>query len=121
MIGKKIWAFADCYPPGWSSNTIPEMQSHEAICILNATDQQAIVKVTLYFTDKEPMGPFEISVASKRTKHANLAKFSDEIKPTMEYSLVAESNVPVVIQYTRLDSRQAENALMTTMGFSVDA
>jgi hypothetical protein len=37
-----------------------------------------------------------------------------------EYSSVIESDVPVVAQHTRLDSRQAENALMTTMAFPAD-
>jgi hypothetical protein len=31
---------------------------------------------------------------------------------------VIESDVPVVVQHTRLDSRQAENALMTTIAFA---
>ena len=33
------------------------------------------------------------------------------------YASVFESDVPVVIQHTRLDSRQAENALMTTIAY----
>jgi hypothetical protein len=28
--------------------------------------------------------------------------------------------VPIVVQYTRLDSRQAENALLSTMAFAGD-
>jgi hypothetical protein len=31
---------------------------------------------------------------------------------------VIESDVPIVVQHTRLDSRQSENALMTTMAFA---
>lgn len=34
-----------------------------------------------------------------------------------EYASVIESDVPIVVQHTRLDSRQAENALLTTMAF----
>ncbi|MBV9644615.1 MAG: sensory rhodopsin transducer, partial [Verrucomicrobia bacterium] len=33
------------------------------------------------------------------------------------YASVFESDVPVVIQHTRLDSRQGENALMTTIAY----
>jgi hypothetical protein len=37
-----------------------------------------------------------------------------------DYASLIESDVPVVVQHTRLDSRQAENALMTTMAFGSD-
>jgi hypothetical protein len=33
------------------------------------------------------------------------------------YASVFECDVPVVIQHTRLDSRQAQNALMTTIAY----
>lgn len=32
-----------------------------------------------------------------------------------DYASVIESSVPIVVQHSRLDSRQAENALMTTI------
>ena len=32
---------------------------------------------------------------------------------------VIEADVPVVVQHTRLDSRQAQNALMTTIAYPV--
>jgi hypothetical protein len=31
---------------------------------------------------------------------------------------VIESDVPIIVQYTRLDSRQAENALMSTIAYT---
>ena len=34
-----------------------------------------------------------------------------------DYASVIESDVPIVVQHTRLDSRQAANALMTTIAF----
>lgn len=36
------------------------------------------------------------------------------------YASVIESDLPIVVQHTRLDSRQAENALMTTIAFAAD-
>ncbi|WP_409187204.1 sensory rhodopsin transducer [Antarcticibacterium sp. 1MA-6-2] len=35
-----------------------------------------------------------------------------------DYACVIESNIPVVVQHTRLDSRQAENALLSTIAYS---
>ena len=36
------------------------------------------------------------------------------------YASVIESDVPIVVQHTRLDSRQAENALLSTIAFPAD-
>jgi hypothetical protein len=42
------------YIPGWSNGPEPEFTSHEAFCILNATDREASVEVTIYYSDREP-------------------------------------------------------------------
>jgi hypothetical protein len=36
-----------------------------------------------------------------------------------DYASVFSSDVPIVVQHTRLDSRQAENALLSTMAFPI--
>ncbi|MCA9517365.1 MAG: hypothetical protein KC635_20635 [Myxococcales bacterium] len=35
----------------------------------------------------------------------------------LRYASVIEADVPIVVQHTRLDSRQAENALLTTIAY----
>ena len=35
-----------------------------------------------------------------------------------DYACVIESDVPIVVQHTRLDSRQEANALMTTVAYA---
>ena len=35
-----------------------------------------------------------------------------------DYSSVFESDVPIIVQHTRLDSRQAEAALLSTMAYA---
>jgi hypothetical protein len=42
------------------------------------------------------------------------------VQPGREYASLIEADVPIVAQHTRLDSRQAENALMTTMAYGED-
>jgi hypothetical protein len=34
-----------------------------------------------------------------------------------DYASLVESDVPIVVQHTRLDSRQAENALLSTVAW----
>lgn len=119
-IGKKIWAIAEGYIPGWSNGPAPDFTSHEAVCILNSSDEDAHIEITIYFSDKDPVGSFKVSVPARRTKHI---RFNDlevpEIIPLKtEYSSVIISDVPIVVQYTRLDSRQSANALITTIAYT---
>lgn len=119
-IGKKIWAIAEGYIPSWSNGPEPEFLSHETACILNAGDQDAHVKITVYFSDQDPVGPYTVTVPAKRTKHIRFNDLKDpqEVPRGKDYASIIESDVPVVVQHTRLDSRQAENALISTMAYA---
>jgi len=118
-IGRKNWAIAEGYIPAWSNGPGPEMISHEAFCILNATDEEARIELTIFYPDRDPAGPYNLSVPARRTKHFRFNNLTDPepIPHGKSYASTFKSTVPVVIQHTRLDSRQAENAVMTTMAF----
>jgi hypothetical protein len=121
-IGHKVWAIAEGYIPSYSNGPEPQMTSHETACILNTGNKDANVKLTVYFSDKDPVGPYRMVVPAKRTKHIRFNDLKDPapIPKDTDYACVIESDVPVVVQHTRLDSRQAENALLSTMAFAVD-
>jgi hypothetical protein len=118
-IGRTRWAIAEGYIPGWSHGPAPEMISHEAFCILNASAQEAHVEVTIFYSDRDPVGPYRITVPARRTKHVRFNNLTDPepIPQGTDYASVIESDVPIVVQHTRLDSRQAENALLSTIAF----
>ena len=118
-LGRTRWAIAEGYIPGQSHGPAPEMTSHEACCILNTCHQVARVAITIFFEDREPAGPFRFQIPAQRTKHLRFNNFKDpeEIPRDTPYSSVIESDVPIVVQYTRLDSRQPANALLSTMAF----
>ena len=117
-IGHRRWAIAEGYIPPASTGTTRELESHETVCILNAADQDAHVRITIYFHDRDPVGPYEVTVPSRRTRHV---RFNDFINPPVprgtDFSSVIESDVPVVAQHTRLDSRQPALALLSTIAF----
>jgi hypothetical protein len=117
-VGRQLWAIAEGYIPG-SSTGPPSMESHETICFLNAADKDASVRITVFFSDREPVGPYAVSVPARRTLHLWLNKLSDPepIPRDTDFATLIESDVPVVVQHSRLDSRQAENALLSTMAF----
>jgi hypothetical protein len=121
-IGRRRWAVAEGYIPKWSHGPEPELLSHESVCLLNAGSGDAHVEITLYFHDREPAGPYRVTVTARRTRHVRFNELRDPepVPHGTEYSSVIESDVPIVVQHTRLDSRQAENALMTTIAFPAD-
>lgn len=116
-LGATRWAIPEGYIPGRSTGPEPAFTSHETACILNASDDDAHVRITLYFSHREPVGPYDITIPARRTRHV---RFNDLEEPEpvprdTDYASVIESDIPVVVQHTRLDSRQSENALLTTM------
>jgi hypothetical protein len=98
------------------------MTSHETVCLLNASDQEAHVEITIYYSDRDPVGPYRVSVPARRARHVrfNDLKEPEPIPRDTDYASVIESDVPIVAQHTRLDSRQAENALITTIAYAGD-
>jgi hypothetical protein len=120
-IGKKTWAIAEGYIPSRSNGPEPQMTSHETACILNVSGKEAHIEITLYFTDKAPVGPYKLTVPDQRTKHVRFNDLTDPepVPRDTEYASVIQSDVPIVVQHTRLDSRQAENALLSTIAFPV--
>jgi len=120
IIGKQLWAIAEGWIPDYSHGPQPQMLSHETACILNAGDADAHVEITIYFADREPAGPYRIDVPARRTKHVRFNDLTDPepIPLATDYSSVIRSDVPIVVQHTRLDSRQSENALLTTIAYA---
>ncbi len=121
-IGKKIWAIAEGYIPESSTGPEPQMLSHETACILNPSEKEAHIEITIYFSDRDPVGPYKLSVPAQRTKHFRFNNLTDPepIPKGTDYSSVIESDVPVIVQHSRLDLRQAENALLSTIAFPAE-
>jgi hypothetical protein len=118
-IGRKRWAIAEGYIPGWSTGPKPQLESHETVCMLNASDREARVEITIFYSDREPVGPYRVTVPARRTLHLRFNHLTDPepIPVDTDFASVIESDQPIVVQHTRLDSRQAENALLTTIAY----
>ena len=119
-IGARCWAIAEGYIPGGSTGDGRAFESHETACILNVTDRDAEVVITVYFADRDPVGPYRIKVPARRTQHV---RFNDLSTPApiprdTDFASVITSDVPVVVQHTRLDSRQAALGLLSTVAFA---
>lgn len=121
-IGRRRWVIAEGYIPEYSHGPEPQMTSHETACLLNSNDESAHLEITIFFQDREPAGPYRVSVPPRRTLHLrfNELKEPEPIPKGTDYASLIESDLPIVVQHTRLDSRQAENALISTIAYPAD-
>ncbi len=113
--GKKVWIFPDGELPPAGVNLIP---GHESIIILNATDAAANVKISLFYTDREPVC-LGVQVEPRRVRCLRTNEEKDFGKLTAtegeQYAIVLESDVPVVAQYGRAEPRAVN--FYTTPGY----
>jgi len=117
--GEKKWFIPDAYIPEISSGSLT---SHESVCVLNTASDDALLKFTIYFEDRDPLEDILVVVPARRTRHirtSSLVKDGKGIPPGVPYAIEVRSDIKVIVQYSRLDSTQAENALMSVMAFPI--
>src|SRR6202167_330766 len=78
-IGRKRWAIPEGYIPSQSSFSDHALISHETACILNAGDKDAHVEITIIFANRDPVGPYRVTVPARRTLHL---RFNDLKEPS---------------------------------------
>lgn len=120
--GKKQWLIPDMF---WPAETAPGVTvSHEAICVLNLGQEDCHIHITLYYEDREPVILPEEVCAPRRTRHIRMDRVLDSngqhIPAGVGYAALVSCSVPAAVQYTRVDTTQAANALMTAMAYPVD-
>ena len=110
------WQIPDGY---WKTASNGKYESHEAICLLNVSAFTAEVKMTLYFEDIDKIDGFIVNVPAERTLHVRMDKIKNRdglgVPPDKPYAVLIESNVPLSVQYTRVDSSQKELTIASTL------
>ncbi|RUS46270.1 sensory rhodopsin transducer [Cohnella sp. AR92] len=117
--GEKHWIIPDGYIP---ENSSGELLSHESVCVLNVSSEEALINFTIFFEDRDPIEDILVVVPPRRTKHIRTSSLNKEGTPIpvgVPYAIEARSDIPIVVQYSRLDSTQAENALMSVVAYPV--
>lgn len=119
--GKIDWAFsAGCIPLG-STGSEPRFISHDKIAVLNTSSQKASIELTIFFEDAPPLGTFKVKIEARRLRKI---RFNDLIHPLpielgRKFSCLIQSDVPVVVQFSRLNSGSGSTAEMGSMAFPV--
>jgi hypothetical protein len=89
--------------------------------LLNTGDEDAHVRFTFFFEDREPLGPVELVVRARRTWHVRLddpeALGGTELPRGVPYAYSVESDAPVVLQHSRLDTSAGGYTLFTTIAY----
>ena len=121
--GRRVWYFPDGYIPVPTSEST-ELVSHESLCLLNPSTQEAHVTLTVYFEDRDPLRGIVLTVLPERTRHVRLDQPEDlgghALPRGVPYALKVESDVPIIAQLSRMDVTQPNLALMTAMGFPAE-
>ncbi len=122
-MGRTRWAIPEGWIPAYSEGKGGHaLESHEAACLLNAGEADAHVRITVFFSDRDPAGPYRVVVPARRTLHLRFNDLRDPepIPTATDYASVIESDVPIVVQHTRLDARQPESALLSTIAYAAE-
>jgi hypothetical protein len=64
-LARKRWAIAEATSPPGPTAPSPHFTSHETACILNASEEEAHVEITIYFSHREPVSQFAHSSVSR--------------------------------------------------------
>lgn len=120
-IGHKIWVIAGGQIPLHSNGKEPEYTSRDLVCLLN-TGNATKVKLTIYYEDRPPVGPYKIELAAKCVRHIRFNDLVDPLPFPLDtiYAAVVESESPIVVQFTRMDTGEANRATISTMAFPGD-
>ena len=118
-IGKKLWILPDCELPHEGEGVA---KGHESVIIVNDSEVDAEIDVTIFFTDKEAYRDIKWTVKSGRVRCFRTNNIDDmcgfEVPFETQYAMKLSSNCNIVVQYGRLDNTQANLSFYTTMGYS---
>ena len=125
--GHRVWIIPDGYIPSTSSDAIGPSGyiSHESLCILNDGTEPAHCTLDIFFEDREPIKGIKFTVDAERSLHLRLDKLTaDDGSPLIPrdtcYSLRITSDRNIVVQHSRLDVTQPNEALFTTVAYHAD-
>lgn len=117
-MGKKNWLIPDCDLPPEGEGVL---KGHESVIVVNDSDTDAKIKVTVFFTDKDCYDEIEWFVGKGKVRCFRMNNKEDmcgyEVPYETQYAMKLESNCNIVVQYGRLDNRQTNLAYYTTMAY----
>jgi hypothetical protein len=122
ITGKKLWIIPGGQIPLKSTGREPDFVSQDQLAILNTGSVTVNIKMFLYYSDQDPVSGYSIKVKGNRLKKFRINDLIDPFPVILEtkYSIVLESDGPVIVQFFRMNSGQNNAATMGTIAFGTD-
>jgi hypothetical protein len=116
--GSTLWFIPDGYLATPLEND-PVYKNHESVCVMNVTDADAHLLFDFYFADRDPIENAAVTIPAKRCIHVRMDDPHNTggvpLPLDTPYGLRVRSDVPVIVQYSRLYSTTRNISLMTTI------
>src|SRR5436309_14810436 len=97
--GALTWYIPDAYLPAEGSGPLT---GHEAICVLNTSDERAHIAVDFFFDDREPHPSVAFSVGPRRTLHFRTdrpqMRGGSAVPRELAYAMRACASLPLFVQ-----------------------
>ena len=121
-LGRCRWAICAGHAPSRATGEEPAFTSRDQLALLNTGDGLANVRLVVMYEDRESPPPFRLGVAPRRLRviRINDLIFPEAVALDVPYSLLIESDVPIVVQFTRQDTRAAANTGAMTLAWGDD-
>jgi hypothetical protein len=119
-IGRRRWVIAEGYIPPWSHGPEPQMTSQESACVLNANDQDAHVAITLFFADREPAGPYRVTVPASEPGTSASISWTTPSRFRRTRTMPACSNRTCRSWSSTPGWTRARPALLSTIAYAAD-
>jgi hypothetical protein len=118
--GKKVWAFAAGNIPLRSTGLEPDFTSHDKISILNTSAIKTEIEISIYYEHADVVTDHQIVVGPGRVRKI---RFNDLIDPLpipldTPFGFVVTSPVPVIVQFSRMNTGDRRLAEICTTAFN---
>ena len=122
-VGRRIWAIPGGHIPLRSTGPEPERTSRDELFILNSGDAPARISLTIFYANREPVTGYTLTVGARRVRSV---RFNDLIDPEampldVDYGVLIVSDVPVVVQFSRIDTSGGGLAMLGTIAYPVES
>jgi len=119
-LGRRRWAISAGWAPSRATGDEPMFSSRDQLALLNTGMELANVRVRVLYAEHGPVGPYRIGVAPRRLRNLRINDliFPEAVRLDEAYGLLVESDQPVVVQFTRQDTRARANAGLLATAWS---
>lgn len=118
--GAKRWFFPDGDRPPVHRQ---ENGADETIVIVNTSDKPAHIRMTVYYTNRDPGPDIPLTVPAERVKCFSTRRLAEEglldTEIHEQYAFVLESDVAVAAQYIKLSDDDQPMHVYGMMGFGL--